>query len=269
MRGDEHISQETPDTPPERGQPIGGRRVLDSLPMRARTTGKAAAARTRMVRRLRIALPALALVLVAAFVFNTGSNKADDIFLDDFKEFGVATEDLRMANPQFDGIDDRGQPFQITADAAIRSPEDRNVVTLDQPRAVQGAGDEETTVTAATGVYQSEANILELADDVTLEHRFGKETYVLRSPSATVSIQDEVVQSDAGVGGRSTEGGALKADTMRAYRGEGRVVFEGNVSMRIIPNSTMLKPAEAPSEDAAQAETNAPGALKDPEINEF
>ena len=56
--------------------------VLSSLPSRARTTNDKAAARSRMVKRLRIALPVLALVLVAAFLFNTTRQQADDAFLD-------------------------------------------------------------------------------------------------------------------------------------------------------------------------------------------
>lgn len=230
--------------PLERGQPIAGRRVLDSLPSQARTTSAAAAARSRMIRRLRIALPIVAVVLIAAFIFNTRSNGVDEAFLEDFEDLTAATEELRMANPRFAGIDDEGKPFEVQAEWAIQSPGEKEVISLEKPRAVQGEGGDLTVVTAETGVYQSEENILELEDNVTLEHVIGKDVYVFRSPAATVSIADEVITSTAGVGGESVDGGALKADRMQAYNAEGRVVFEGNVSMRIYPKSKNDEPAE-------------------------
>lgn len=249
-----------------RGQPIRGRRALDSLPSRARTTSAAAAARSRMIRRLRIALPILAVVLIAAFIFNTNSTEDDEAFLEDFTELTAATDDLRMANPRFAGIDDEGKPFEVQAEWAVQAPGEKEVIGLEKPRAVQGEGDDVTVVTAETGVYQSEENILELTDNVTLEHTIGKDVYVFRSPAATVSISDEVVTSDAGVGGESIDGGALTADRMRAYNAEGRVVFEGNVSMRIYPKSKEQASVDAPADNAKDGTDRAPS-LKDVEID--
>lgn len=233
------------------------RRVLDSLPSQARTTGDKAAARSRMVKRLRLALPILALVLLAAFFFNTKSNDVDKAFLDDFKDVSASAEELRMANPRFAGIDNEGKPFEITANTAIQNTKVKDVVTLDKPRAVQGENHESTVVTANKGVYRSDINILELEDSVTLQHNVGAESYVFKSPSATVAIKDEIVTSNAGVGGEGTDGSTLAADHMKAYNSEGRVVFEGNVRMRIYPKS-----APAPLE-----QQNAPEKpeLRDPE----
>ena len=240
-----------------RGQPIKGRAVLENLPLKSRTTGRQAAARSRLVRRLRIALPVFAVVLIATFFANTRNKGVDEAFLEEFKDITAATDELRMANPRFTGVDDKGRPFLITANAAIQAPEDKNLVELEKPRAVQGDADETSVVTADKGLYQSDLNILELSEGVMLEHEIGNSVYVFRSPEATVDIKDEMVSSDAGVGGDGPGGGALKADRMKAYNAEGRIVFEGNVSMRIYPNA---------AEREAQ-KTEAPE-LKDVEINE-
>lgn len=236
-----------------RGAPIAGRAVLENLQLRSRTTGRKAAARSRLVRRLRIALPVLALVLIATFFFNTRNQGVDEAFLEEFQTLTAATDELRMANPRFTGVDDKGRPFLITANAAMQMPEDQDIVELDSPRAVQGDADETSVVTADKGVYQRELNILQLTEDVMLEHEIGNEVYVLRSPAATVDIKGETVSSNAGVGGAGPGGRALKADTMTAYNAENRIVFEGNVSMRIYPDD-----ADAPESPA----------LKDVEINE-
>ncbi|MEZ5891832.1 MAG: LPS export ABC transporter periplasmic protein LptC [Parvularculaceae bacterium] len=239
----------------ETGQPAPKRRVLDSLPSRARTTGDQAAARSRFVRRMRIALPVLALVLVAAFMVTSRNSQTDDAFLDDFKDFSPKAEELRMASPRFSGIDDNGRPFEIEAEAAKQRQDGQDIVELERPRAVQGnkGKDETTKVTAAKGVYRQDANILELNDDVTLEHDIGDDAYVFHSPAATISLDDEVVTSDSGVGGEGPDGRSITADSMKAYNGEGRVVLEGNVKMRIYPKD---KSGEA---------TTSPPELKDPE----
>ena len=234
------------------------RRVLESLPSHARTTGDQAAARSRMVKRLRIALPILALVLVAAFFFNTTSNDVEQAFLEDFKDVSATAEELRMANPRFAGTDNDGKPFEITASSAIQNTKIKDVVTLDKPRAVQGQNDESTVVTADKGVYRSDTNILELEDDVTLEHSVGADTFVFNSPSATVAIKDELVTTDAGVGGKGSDGSTLTAERMKAYNSEGRVVLEGNVRMRIYPKKN------APAPEGKTDPTEKP-ALKDPE----
>ncbi len=234
------------------------RRVLDSLPSQARTTGDKAAARSRMVKRLRLALPILALVLVAAFFFNTKSNDVDKAFLDDFKDVSASAEELRMANPRFAGIDNKGKPFEITANTAIQNTKVKDVVTLDKPRAIQGETDDTTVVTAEKGVYRSDINILELEDRVTLQHNVGAESYIFQSPAATVEIKDEVVTSDAGVGGEGTDGSTLQADHMKAYNSEGRIVFEGNVRMRIYPKNAPASPPQDAQEKPA---------LRDPESN--
>ncbi len=231
--------------------------VLDSLPTHARTTGEQAIARSRLVKRLRLALPILALILIAAFLFNTGSRTVDTTFLDDFKQMQASTDELRMANPRFAGIDGQGRPFEITADAAKQNPGNRDVVELEMPRAVQGHAGEETVVTADKGVYSAETSILDLSNGVRLEHQIGADIYVLRSPEATISIKDEVVTSNAGILGASQDGGSLKADQMKAYKADDRVVFKGNVSMRIFP-----KPAKKKNE------TDTAPPLKDVEITE-
>lgn len=229
----------------------GPRPRLVALPNRARISGAQAAARTRLVRRLRIILPSLALLLVIALLANTREAGVDDAFLEDFTDLAASTQEYRMANPRFAGVDDDGQPYEITAREALQAPEEKEVVELVEPRAVTQGGDKTTVVTAKRGVFRSEANLLDLSDAVTLEHRIGAQSYVLTTPAARVAIREETVDSTAGVVGES-EAGTLRADRMRAYNSEGRVVFEGNVSMRIFP-----KKARAAADESRNAEPEA------------
>ena len=224
----------------------GGRRILD-IPVRQRVTGAQAAARSQIVRRLRVALPALALVLVVALLANTRKSGDDKAFLNDFATLDATPTQLQMASPRFAGVDDKGHPYEITTESAVQNPGEGQIVNLQKPRAVTSSGADKDVVTADKGVFQIDQKILTLEDGVTLEHHIGVDAYKLKTDKATVSIDGETVHAPTPIEGEGPAG-ALRADSMRAYNNEGRVVFEGNVSMRIYPQQAkeVEKQAEKP-----------------------
>ena len=220
------------------GNTANKRRTLDSLPTGRRLTGEEAAARTAMVRRLRLILPGVALALIAAFFLTTRTEGVDDAFLEDFKDVQATPENLRMANPHITGVDASGNPFDITAAEATSTPDRKDYVSLTAPTAVTRDGEETTTASADNGLFSQEENLLELENNVTLDHRIGAETYRFVTPAATVAIDDQRVTTTAGVDGVGPNGETLRADRMNANNRDGRVIFEGNVSMRIYPSKT-------------------------------
>ncbi len=219
----------------------GGER-LATLRTRTRLTGAQAAARSVTIRRLRFILPVLALLLIAAFFFTAGEESSDDVFLNDFADLEAVPTDLRMANPEFTGVDDEGNPFNITATSAVRRPEEKQSVDLVDPRAVTRRGDRPIIIFADRGAFAEDTKMLSLSSGVTLEQEIGGRNYVLRTPAATVAMETETVQSEAGVEGEGPGGARLKADRLDADSGAGRVRFEGNVSMRLYPNNANADP---------------------------
>ncbi len=211
------------------------RGALDNLTIRRRTTGEAAAARAQLMRRLRVALPVLALLLVVAFLLNTRTGGVDDAFLEDFADLEATTQNLSSLRPQFSGVDADGNPYEITADAASQKPENRDIVDLFQPRAVTSGGDNQSVVEAEAGIFNTEDKQLILKDGVTFEHVIGRDNYVLKSPTAVVSIDDQTLVSDKGVEGEGPGGATLRAERMRANNRDGVVIFEGDVNMRLYP----------------------------------
>lgn len=218
--------------------------ALDSLTIRRRTTGEDAAARAQFMRRMRIALPILALVLIATFFLNTRQSGVDDAFLEDFADLDATPQNLKTAKPHFTGVDARGNPYEVTAETALQQANGGKVVDLEAPRAVTSTGDSQSVVAAKTGVFDADAKRLDLKEGVTFEHKVGATNYVLKTPQATYTIDDRVVVSDSGVDGEGSDGELLKADRMSANDREGKLVFEGNVSMRIFPRQTENAPAE-------------------------
>lgn len=209
-----------------------GRVALETLSIKRRTTSAKAAARSKLIRRLRIILPLMAAALVIALFQNMRSDTPDEAFLEDFT-LDVTPEQLEMANPRFTGVDGSGKPFEIVADTAVRAPEEQEALSLSNPKAVTQGDDAKTVVVAREGLFQSEKKILQLDKDVTVEHTIGDGFYTLKTPAATVLIDDKIVQSDKGVVGDGPGGDELQADRMTAYQDEDRVVFEGNVRLKV------------------------------------
>ncbi|MEM6415846.1 MAG: LPS export ABC transporter periplasmic protein LptC [Pseudomonadota bacterium] len=208
---------------------------LDTLPSRPRLTTAQAAAHTLLVRRLKLILPIAAGGLLFIFLVNTGGGTQDYV-LDDFADMNNVAEELRMAKPHFSGIDADGVPFDITAVAAVRSPNAHDNVALEKPKAISGDGDEKTTITAEKGDYSDQSNVLVLEENVVFNHQLGVDSYNLKTKRAIFAIDDETVTSNSRVMGEGPRGAELKADTMVADNKTQIVVFEGNVHTRIYPD---------------------------------
>ena len=232
------------------------RGALDNLTIRRRTTGEAATARAHLMRRLRIALPVVALLLVVAFMLNTKTSGVDDAFLEDFADIEATTQNLSSLRPQFSGVDADGNPYEITADSASQKPENREVVDLFQPRAVTSGGEKQSIVEAEAGVFNTQDKRLVLKDGVTFDHVIGRDNYVLKTPTATVSIDDQTLVSDKGIEGEGPGGSILRAERMRANNRDGVVIFEGDVSMRLYPKQISTAPAGGDKELNENGERN-------------
>ncbi len=229
------------------------RGTLEHLTIRRRTTGEEAAERAKFMRRMRIVLPVLAVILIAAFFLSTRKGGGDNAFLDDFAEVQTTTRNLSSAKPQFSGVDSSGNPYEITAETMSQKAERKEIVELESPRAVTKGADRESVVAARAGVFNTDDKRLQLENGVTFERAIGRDNYVLKTPAATVSIDEQTVVSDKGVDGAGPGGSTIKADRMNADNRSGTVVFEGNVSMRIYPKE-VEKAADAP--EAAQEPEN-------------
>src|SRR5207244_5794700 len=82
--------------------------------------------------------------------------------------------ELRMLNPRYAGTDRLGRPYIVTAAAGHQVPDRQDLMSLERPRAeMKSHGGAEVVVTADTGVYQSQAQLLDLFGNVALAHENG------------------------------------------------------------------------------------------------
>jgi len=225
------------DPPRSAGAPENGaqdRRAgsrFDQWTARARTTQEAAARRARNARRARLALPLFGVAILAGFLFAARNRGVDDEFAAQFDDLEEADDVLQTVQPRFTGLTEGGDRFELTAETARRAADSPDLVALDSPRAVTALDAAHgAVVTAARGLYRTEARALDLADGVEVRYGVGEDVYVLKTPRANVSLETRRVETDAGVDGAGP-GGTITADRLTADEEKSELVLEGNVRM--------------------------------------
>lgn len=182
-------------------------------------------ARSRFIRLLRVALPAVIVLIFAGLIASIAYNtlRAVPVLVDD-KE-----EPIRLVNPRFVGRDDRGRAFVLTAATATRDPEDYQRVVLDRPALVLDEnGPDQMRVSGVHGVYHEANRKLQLTGGVRLS---GAEMTFETAASLFDTKTGELVGSGPiqGFGGI----GEINAKSYSITEKGDRIVLGGGVRARI------------------------------------
>jgi lipopolysaccharide export system protein LptC len=171
--------------------------------------------------------------------------------------------ELRMVTPRYAGLDRYNRPYAVTAAIGRQVPDRNDVMALERPRAVMTVhGGASVTVTASTGVYQSQAQLLDLFEDVNLLHQDGTRFVTRR---AHLSVSDNTAEGHEPVEGHGPSGDITGEGFLILSKGE-TIIFTGQSSLLlrgVKPNAPATAPPALPAEVAklaAKVEAN-PGAL--------
>ena len=107
----------------------------------------------RLVRTLKIALPAMVGVIVAVFLTLPLTKQAEVSFILDKKDVGRAEERMKIEAARYSGTDDKGQPFVLIADRAVQQTSNVPVVDINGMRARLGLAQGPATIEALRGRY--------------------------------------------------------------------------------------------------------------------
>jgi lipopolysaccharide export system protein LptC len=206
---------------------------------------------SRRVALLKIALPAiggLLLLMVIAWprlapLFDRMRFSAIDL---------REARELRMVNPRYVGTDRSGQPFVVTAALGRQVPGRDDVMALQGAQADMKAHDGASiNLSADSGVYQTQSQLLDLFGDVTIVHQSG-------TRFVTNSARFDAV-NNAGEGHDHVEGhgpqGDVTADGFRLIDKGNIVIFTGHSQMllRSATQSVAKAAPEAVPPPVAQA----------------
>ncbi len=206
---------------------------------RVRKTGRRVRRYSRLVALMKVALPLGALALIAA-IFLSARDQGDltDIFTpEELAQLGAG---LRLDNPRFAGVTDKGEPFVVRADWALPDSAMPRVIELEEPRGEIELNDGRTIeVAAASGRLDRRRETATLTGGVTLETSDGH-----RIETERVRVNFEARTANA-PGPITAEGprGSVEAGSMRAAGGEtgladGQIWFENRVRLVFIPRES-------------------------------
>ena len=145
----------------------------------------AAARHSRMVRALRIAVPAAVILammgVVAVSIFNPFRMLLPKLPVD-MGNLVVSGTKVTMELPHLSGFSTDQRPYEVWAKAAIQDLADPDHLELMVPRAKVVMEDKSTvTMDARTGYYDSKQQMLDLRKDIFLQSSTGYEAETLAS----------------------------------------------------------------------------------------
>jgi len=204
---------------------------------------------SRRVALLKRVLPALGLtMLLLVAVWPRLSPLLESVRLGlsaiDLRE----ARELRMLHPRYAGIDRLGRPFVLTAEIGHQVPDRDDLMALEQPRAdiVMRQGTT-VTATAATAIYQSQRQLLDLFQDVTLTRNDGTRFISRR---AHVDLSDSTAEGHDPVTGYGPSGD-IAAQGFRILSKGDTIIFTGHSDLLLKgakPGGTEAAPAALPAQ---------------------
>jgi lipopolysaccharide export system protein LptC len=137
---------------------------------------------------------------------------------------------IRMLKPNFQGRDEKGQPYLLSAASALRDDKDTALITMEWPVFTLGSGPaDETRVRARHGVYREDTRILDLTGDVHLDDAQGNHFV---TEHAVVDTNKNNVDGEQHIDGFGPLG-RIAASSYAVRNGGAYVYFTGQVKARI------------------------------------
>lgn len=206
---------------------------LESLrPERGNTTDNINKGYSRFIRKVQFALPVMALLLLA-IIFNWNRFESDKIVpikQQDIKpEIRQEISQNELINPNFESIDEKGQPFKLKADKATQdSTNENDEMLLENPSgSMQLNSGEELTIRSKNGAYSKIKQRLNLTNDVVLSHSAG---YELKTEIMHVDLAKNIAWSQETVNVTGPEG-TITSSGVEASSPNETVIFKGPAKM--------------------------------------
>ncbi|MBX7198420.1 MAG: LPS export ABC transporter periplasmic protein LptC [Rhodospirillaceae bacterium] len=208
---------------------------------------------SRFVQIMKIALPVAAVVLlVVVLVLPMLRQQEERIRVAPVKDANGRS--LAMTNARYFGTDDKGQPYEVTAQSVRQGAAGDKVVELTQPKAdIRTTSGNAISASASSGIYDHDKREIDLSGEVTLDQAQGK----LRTSQAHITLKDGSARGNAKVTGEGSFG-KLEASGFSYNKDDKIIRFTG-------PSRLVLNPKSAKSEATKSDDTKTappPGAPK-------
>ena len=161
--------------------------------------------------------------------------------------------ELDMINPRYAGVDREGRPYIVTAASGRQLPDRQDLMSLHDPKAdMKSRSGVDIVVTAQTGIYQSQTQLLDLFDDVTLVHQNGSRFV---TQAARVNAATGAAEGDKPVEGHGPSGD-IKSQGFRVLDKGDKILFTGHADL-LLRSAKDTGPKTPPSALPAPVATSA------------
>jgi lipopolysaccharide export system protein LptC len=214
----------------------------------------AAARHSRMVRILRVAVPAAVALAMAGVIgisiFNPFRMLMPKIPVD-IGNLVVSGTKVTMESPHLSGYTPDQRPYEMWAKTAVQDVTDPDHVELNKLRTRLVMQDGSTAfLDSLSGLFDNKAQTLDLHKDIFLKTTSG---YEARLTQAHIDMVKNTVDSDQHVDVKLTNG-TLSSDRLRITGGGEVIIFEGNVVMHLDHFDADNGAANSPAPQVAPAE---------------
>ena len=183
---------------------------------------------TKFIKFFRKFMVIVALILILAVALWLGYYK-DEKAVAPEPEKEMSTE-AALVQAQFDGVDNQGRPFRVTAERTVQQSDNSDVFNLTLPMAdIVDQNNRWMAASANAGQYNQASTVLYLEENVKLFYDDGME-FTLEK--AEINMSDNTANSDAPVRGQGPSGRINAAGLNISGSGD-KIIFDGPATMKL------------------------------------
>jgi len=202
---------------------------------RTRDTALNALRYSRFVTVMKRALPIAAGALIAIVMIFALLPRQSDKLSFAYERMGHIDNDLAMLKPRLTGSDQSGNPFVITADAAVQQGANARKVALRKVEAdLTLEKDRWLNASATQGLVDMDKGALTLTGGIAM---YSDDGYELHTERANVDLRKGIFHGPGRVTGQGPLG-TLRADNFELDRNSKQISLHGHVQMTINPSET-------------------------------
>jgi len=194
---------------------------------------------SRVVSITKIALLAVAFILVAALIILPLTNKVNKNLRLTFStvEKGAEGELPKMVNPHLQGVDNNDQTYNITAKTATQDKTERMFLKdINADINLKGGG--WISLTAEDGLIDHSKKIMDLKGNINL---FNQDGYEFNTSEVHANMKNNTLYGDVKITGQGPLGN-ITGDSFSVENDGGRIKLKGNVKVVLFPKANQDKP---------------------------
>ncbi|MEA3030845.1 MAG: lipopolysaccharide export system protein LptC [Sphingomonadales bacterium] len=184
----------------------------------------------RVVKTLKLALPALIGVILAFLFFAPLEDKQEVSFLLDKNKVETAPERLRVASAQYRGQDDQGRPFVLSARSALQETSANPVVEISDMNAQILLDNGPARLNAGRARYNMDTDHVQVVGPIEFTAADG---YRMGTRDVDVDLRGNSLASRGPVEGRIPLGN-FSADQLQVNLRDRTVVLNGRARLHIV-----------------------------------